>query len=222
VEGANIDTRIEAPGDRWILWTSGPLRGPAVRFWAILASSLLAAWVLGRMADSPLRTIEWMLLAIGLTQIPLPAALVVVAWLFFLRWRGSGSFLRLPAWVHNLLQVFLVGLTAVTLVIFIWIVAEGLLGSPEMFISGNGSYRTMLRWHQARCDRLLPQPGCLSVSIWWYRFLMLLWALWLAASLIRWLVWAWRQFCSGSAFRKMLQRKPKDQEPPPIPTAPGS
>jgi hypothetical protein len=223
VESANIDTIIEVPDDRWVLWTSGPLRGPAVRFWAILLTSLLAAWVLGQMANSPLRTIEWMLLAIGLTQIPLPMALVVIGWLFFLRWRGSESFLRLPAWVHNLLQVFLIGLTTVTLVIFIAIVAAGLLGDPEMFISGNNSYQTMLKWHQARCDTLLPQPGCLSVSIWWYRFLMLVWALWLAASLIRWLLWAWKQFSTGACFRKMTKEKPKNPEvPPPVPSAPGS
>ena len=221
VESANIDTSIHVPDDRWVLWASGPLQGPAVRFWVILISSLLAACVLGRIADSPLHTIEWMLLAIGLTQIPLPVALVVIGWLFFLRWRGSESFRRLPAWAHNFLQVFLIGLTLASLGIFIAIVAAGLLGNPEMFISGNGSSRTVLNWYQARCDTLLPQPDCLSVSIWWYRFLMLVWALWLAASLIRWLRWAWQQFSSGACFRKGISKKDSESTtPPPIPTTP--
>ena len=92
-----------------------------------------------------------------------------------------------------------------------------------MFIRGNGSTRTMLLWHQARCEELLPQPGCLSVSIWWYRFLMLLWALWLATSLIRWLRWAWQQFSSGACFRKMLNPRSKGSSPPPLaPPAPGT
>jgi hypothetical protein len=215
VESANINTSIQVPDNRWVLWTDGPQRGPAVRFWGILLGSLLTAWVLGRLARSPLRSLEWMLLSIGLTQIPLPLALIVVGWLFFLAWRGSDSFLRLPPWVHNLLQIFLVFLTLGTLGIFIAIVYAGLLGNPEMFISGNSSIRTMLRWYEARCAGTLPQPACYSVSIWWYRLLMLLWALWLSAALIRWLRWGWLQFSTGACFR----RKPPSA-PPPLPSPP--
>jgi hypothetical protein len=215
VPSANIETFMRVPDDRWILWTHGPLRGPAVRFWSILASALIAAWVLGRISTSPLSSLEWMLLAIGLTQVPLPAALAVIGWLFFLAWRGRPSFLALPAWGFNLLQLFLIALTAVTLVIFVAVVAAGLLGSPEMFILGNGSQRTLLRWYQARSDLALPTPGCFAVSIWWYRILMLIWALWLAASLIRWLRWAWSQFSGGGYFRRMGK---KALTPPPMPT----
>ncbi len=215
VPSANIETSIRIPDDRWILWTLGPLRGPAVRFWSILACALIAAWVLGRISTSPLRSFEWMLLAIGLTQVPLPAALAVIGWLFFLAWRGRPSFLVLPAWGFNLLQLFLIALTAVTLVIFVGVVAAGLLGSPEMFVLGNGSHRTLLRWYQARSGVELPTPGCFAVSIWWYRILMLVWALWLATSLIRWLRWAWDQFSGGGYFRKMGR---KALTPPPLPT----
>src|SRR5690606_5656542 len=95
VESANVLTTIQVPDDRWVLWTSGPQRGPAVRFWVILISSLVAAAALGRLAASPLGILEWMLLVIGLTQVPLIAALIVVGWLFFLAWRGSESFQRL-------------------------------------------------------------------------------------------------------------------------------
>jgi hypothetical protein len=213
-ESANVNTVMRVPENRWILWTTGPLRGPAVRFWSILVCALVAGWILGRLWLSPLRSLEWTLLAIGLTQIPLPAALVVVGWLFFLVSRGRASFLALPSWCFNLLQLALIILTAVTLGIFLSVVAEGLLGNPEMFIVGNGSDRTILRWYQARSDTLLPRPVCISVSIWWYRFLMLTWALWLAASLIRWLHWAWQQFGRGGFFRRMGR---KALTPPPVP-----
>ena len=212
MESANITTTIQVTADRWVLWARGPLRGPAVRFWGILLASLLTAWVLGRLAHSPLRPLEWMLLAIGLTQIPLYLALVVVGWLFLLVWRGSAAFQRLHPWGHNLMQLSLIFLTMVVLGICIAIVAEGLLGHPEMFIRGNDSSRLLLRWYEARCDASLPQPLCFSVSIWWYRLLMLLWALWLAAALIRWLLWGWHQFSTGACFR----RKPA-KAPPPLP-----
>ena len=214
VQSANINIVVRVPDNRWILWVDGPQRGPAVRFWSILVCALLAAWVLGRISLSPLRSFEWMLLAIGLTQVPLPAALAVIGWLFFLAWRGRASFLRLPPWGYNLLQIFLIVLTAAALIIFVVVVAQGLLGNPEMFIVGNGSSRTLLRWYQARSDFILPRPGCLSVSIWWYRLLMLAWALWLAASLIRWLRWAWNQFSGGGCFRRMGT---KALTPPPVP-----
>lgn len=219
VECANLTTTMQGFEDRWVLWAQGPLRGPAVRFWGVLLGSLLIAWVLGRMTHSPLRSLEWMLLAIGLTQIPLALALVVVGWLFILVWRGGGAFLRWPPWVRNLLQVSLVFLTLVVLGIFVAIVAAGLLGSPEMFISGNASSRTLLRWYEARCAGALPQPLCYSISIWWYRLLMLLWALWLAAALIRWLLWGWQQFSAGGCLhRKPPAAPPADPlAPPPLP-----
>jgi hypothetical protein len=101
----------------------------------------------------------------------------------------------------NLLQVMTVLWTMVVLGIFLWIVAEGLLGSPEMFILGNGSSSGFLSWLLDRTGELLPQPGYFSVSIWFYRLAMLLWALWLAASLLRWLTWAWTKFTDGGVFR---------------------
>lgn len=202
VESANIKTLIEVPENRWTLWTYGPQQGPAVRFWGILVCSLLAAWALGRTALSPLRTVEWMLLSIGLTQIPLPAAFVVVGWFFLLAWRGQPAFLELPRRTFNALQIGLILLTPITLGILITVVGEGLLGNPDMFILGNDSTRVLLKWYQARCGTLLPEPGAFTVSIWWYRFFMLAWALWLASSLIRWLRWGWTQYSAGGCFRK--------------------
>jgi len=214
VGSANINTTLNVPESRWVLAAGGPLRGPAVRFWVVLACSLLAAGMLGRLAASPLRTVEWALLGIGLTQVPLPAALVVVAWLFFLSWRGHDSFLRLPAWGFNLFQLLLIAATAAALAVFVAVVAEGLLGNPKMFIIGNGSTRSALRWYQARCGEVLPQPGCVSVSIWWFRLLMLDWALWLAASLLRWLRMAWTRFSTGGCFKAGSKKKPA--APPPL------
>ena len=215
VGSANIDTVITVPEDRWVLWTSGPQRGPAVRFWGILACSLIAAVALGRVPHAPLPTWEWMLLAIGLTQVPLPAAMIVVGWLFLLAWRGLPSFQALHNLSYNGSQVLLMGLTAVTLGILIVAVGEGLLGSPEMFITGNGSTRTALRWYLDRSGPLLPIPANYSVSIWWYRFLMLVWALWLAAALIQWLRLGWQHFSAGGCFRPW--RTVRATQPPIVP-----
>ena len=201
-ESANVETVVNVPNDRWVLWAYGPQQGPAVRFWGILICSLLAGWALGRTAHSPLRAVEWMLLALGLTQVPLPAALIVIGWFYFLAWRGRESF---PPSRHSafiFLQVCLLGVTAIALGVLVTVVGEGLLGNPDMFILGNGSSPWSLIWYQARSGALLPEPGCFSVSVWWFRLFMLLWALWLASSLIRWLQWGWAQFSKGGCFRR--------------------
>lgn len=225
VESANVDTVLHVAEDRWVLWTAGPRRGPAVRFWGILACSLLAAAALGQIPLTPLRRVEWMLLAIGLTQVPLPAALVVVGWLFFLAWRGRPAFAQLGAALHNVLQVLLVGLTAAALGVLVFAVGEGLLGDPEMFIAGNGSYRTELRWFLDRSATTLPTPSVVSVSIWWYRFLMLLWALWLALALIRWLRLGWAHFSSNGILKRRdpaapVKTSPKEAASPAQPAVP--
>jgi hypothetical protein len=223
VESANIQSTIEVPDDRWVLWASGPQRGPAVRFWGILVFSLLAAMALGRLARSPLRSAEWMLLVIGLTQVSLVAGLTVVGWLFFVAWRGSDGFQRLPGrFSYNFLQIVLIVLTTAALGILVTAVSEGLLGRPEMFIAGNESTHGSLRWFQPRSDGALPQCECLTVSIWWYRLLMLLWALWLAMALIRWLQIAWKNFGAGGYFhRKPRVEKAPTASPPPMPRAKG-
>ena len=66
------------PENRWVLWANGPLRGPAVRFWTVLVSAVLVALALGSLSLSPLRRIEWILLALGLTQIHVSAALLAL------------------------------------------------------------------------------------------------------------------------------------------------
>ncbi len=218
VESANATTIITIPPSRLTLWAGGPQVGPAVRFWGILLCSLIGAVILGRLPRSPLRTFEWMLLFVGLTQVPLVPGLIVIGWLFFMTWRGQESFQRLKPNEHNALQVLLAFATALALGTILLAVREGLLGIPEMFITGNGSRQTVLRWYQARCDTILPQPWLLSISIWWYRFFMLAWALWLGAALIRWLRGGWDNFSSGGIFRKPPPTpKPDPTTPPPLP-----
>ena len=203
VESANIQSSLGVGEDRWVLWASGPRRGPAVRFWVILLTSLLTALALGRIPKSPLRSLQWMLLMIGLTQVPLWAAFTVIGWFFLLQWRGLERFQTLPWLGYNASQLGLVALTATALGILLFAVSAGLLGNPKMFILGNGSTSTLLRWFQARSEGTsLPMCSCVSVSIWWYRFAMLLWALWLAISVLGWLGSAWKSFASGGFFRQ--------------------
>jgi hypothetical protein len=49
----------------------------------------------------------------------------------------------------------------------------------------------------------------LSVPLFVYRSLMLLWALWLAWSLLKWLRWAWQCFSMGGLWHPINWRRKK-------------
>lgn len=219
VEAANITTAIRMPDSRWILRTEGPQRGPAVRFWTILAVAILAAWILGRLRLSPIGGVEWMLLALGLTQVHFVPALVVVAWFFLLAWRGKLHRDDVSGFLFNVLQLFVLLVSAISLGVLVFAVGEGLLGDPEMFIRGNGSSRRLLNWFQPTAAAELPPASVLSVSVWFYRLLMLAWALWLASAMLRWLKWGWNQFSHEGCWKRMWKKK--EQAPPALPGGQG-
>lgn len=201
----NAATRIELGQDRWVLWARGPTLGPAVLFWSLIPLILVAALALARLPLSPAGAWQWGLLLLGLTQAPAAGAVLVVAWLLALAWRGAkGQGLNDRAF--NLVQLGLVLLSFQALGALAAAIAEGLLGQPEMQIAGNGSGRasgvTQLLWYQDRATETLPQPGVISVPLWVYRLLMLAWALWLANSLLNWLRWGWGCFSAGGLWRK--------------------
>jgi hypothetical protein len=135
-------------------------------------------------------------------------AVLVVAWLLALAWRGAKG-QELSDLAFNLAQIGLVLLSLQALSALAAAVAEGLLGQPAMQIAGNGSGTgsgvTQLIWYQDRGGETLPQPWVLSAPLWVYRLLMLAWALWLANSLLNWLRWGWRCFSAGGLWRKSLR-----------------
>ncbi|HMI93166.1 MAG TPA: hypothetical protein VK509_17465, partial [Polyangiales bacterium] len=125
---SNASLTVNVPQDRWLLWASGPDWGPAILFWGYLVLVVLLAFALGRVASSPLRTYQWILLGLGLTQIPAPAALCVVGWFFALAYRERMR--DASRLVHNLVQIALVGLSLAALGCLYGAVHQGLLLEP--------------------------------------------------------------------------------------------
>ena len=140
-------------------------------------------------------TVQWLLLVIGLTQINVLLALIVIAWLFVLALRERVGE-NLTPFAFNGLQVMLALLTVLALGLLFSAIENGLLGQPDMQVAGNGSSGHQLQWFQDRVSAAHPQAWVLSVSLWFYRGLMLAWALWLAFALLDWLRWGWQAFSS--------------------------
>ena len=209
VEAVNADIALRMPDQRWILFAKGPVLGPAVLFWSYVILVVLIALGLGKIPITPLRTRHWLLLALGLTQVPAPVAVLVVAWLLALGYRCRE---KVPdnAWVFNLTQLILGAMTLAALAGLYAAIEHGLLGIPDMQIAGNHSTRLQLNWTQDRIAGILPTPWVLSLPLWIYRLLMLAWSLWLAFSLVAWLGWGWGCFSRERLWKPLqLRRKTK-------------
>ena len=104
-------------------------------------------------------------------------------------------------WRYDLVQLALVGLAVFSLTSLYAAVHVGLLFSPDTLVSGNGSSAEVLRWYADRSEGALPQPWVISLPVWAWRAAVLVWALWLARSLWRWMPWAWRTMSSEGWWR---------------------
>jgi len=215
-QAVNADVTFQMPGNRWILLTKGPRLGPAVLFWSYLIVIIIAAIALGRVTWTPLKTLQWILLGLGLTQVHPLVAIMIVGWLLALGLREKYHFPE--GWFSfNASQVILVAWTIAALIGLYVAIQKGLLGIPNMQISGNGSSDFYLHWTQDRVGAFMPTPWVFSLPLFVFRILMLLWALWLAYSLLKWLRWGWNCFGEGGLWRKIRRVRTEKNEPPSLP-----
>jgi len=230
---ANIELTTQLPGNRWLLLTSGPTVGPAVLYWGELVVMAVVALLLARSRRTQLKFHHWLLLGIGFSTTSWVPLLVVVAWLFAMSWRARDQMPENRS-LYNLVQVGLVILTAAAVVCLLVGIGTGMMAEPDMQVVGNESSSRVLQWFTDRSQDALPQATIITVPMWIYKVLMLLWALWLAIAALRWLrdaAAAWTQggyWADWGALgdnekrlRAMLheevQRSAQGAGPPPVP-----
>ena len=190
---SNVTSAMTIPSNRWLMFTTGPSLGPAVLYWPELIALILASLILGRLRTTPLRTHDWLLLGFGFSTSFWLAFAVVAVWLIVHGTRKSwGANISEPVY-----RVSQIGFGALTLAAFAAIVAgigAGLLGNPDMSVTGFASVGNELRWFADQTGNAIPEATAYSVPLWAYKVLILAWALWLSFALIRWLPWVWHCF----------------------------
>ena len=161
---------------------------------------IVFALILGRVELTPLRARHWLLLGLGFSTFSWPVLGMIVAWLLITgaraTWTGVTAW-----WRFNLLQVMVAGATIVALIAIVSSLPIGLLGTPDMHVTGNGSYGNSLKWFADSSQSVLPTASAWTLPLWVYKTLILGWALWLSFALIRWLPWVWRCFSSEGYWR---------------------
>ncbi|WP_143269435.1 hypothetical protein [Mangrovitalea sediminis] len=204
----NLNSRVQLPAGRWLLWAGGAGVGPAVLYWGILPVLIVLALVLGRHSGNPLGVGSWLLLGVGLSFASPWTALALMAWFYALGWRSRHPDLQ-PYWQFNLRQVALVLLTLVAFWGLFGGISQGLLGHPDMWVSGNGSRAELLRWYLDRAvTQESPQWEVVTLPLWVYRGFMLIWSLWLAVKAVGWLRWGWQILVLSGGWRHRPKKQP--------------
>jgi len=198
---SNISVTLRLPADRWVLLAGGRGVGPAVLYWGELLVFITLAVLLARSGRTPLKMHEWLLLGFGLSTFSWSVLLLFAAWLFAIRWRERFDTAALSDTRFKLMQVALIGLSVVAVLSVVAAIPNGLLATPDMRIAGSAQSAGLLSWFNDLASGPLPTPWVLSLSLWWYKLAMLLWALWLAFALVRWVPLVWRGLSVGGFWR---------------------
>lgn len=200
--GVNDGLQLNVPQDRIVLAVGGPLIGPAVLIWGALVVALALAWFAPRGVPRLMGRPAWVLLVLGVAPVSLWALAVLAGWFGVLearrRWTGPAG--QGPRALRIAVQLLLVLWTLFAIGALLDVLRTGLLGYPDLLVAGPGSNVYLLSWMNDRFSEHTAGAWVLSAPVWLYRALMLAWALWLAASLLRWVAWAWRCFSEGGAW----------------------
>ena len=211
IKSVNTAITVTMPRDRWILLCGGPYVGPAILFWGVVFVIILISIGLGRSTLTPLRFHHWLLLSLGLTQASILIAVPVICWFLALGYRQKIA-KDLSKVLFNLFQILIIILTIAACNSLFTGIEQGLLGYPDMQISGNGSRNYTLNWYQDLSNETLPQAWVFSLPLTVYRVAILLWALWIAFAFMRWLRWAWECFSTDGLWRKIEIKQIKSRK----------
>lgn len=211
----NIDINVNQTHNLWILALGGPDMGPAVLFWGNLIAMLILAqclpWVSKRCHFSlPIHRWGWSLLFAGFCTVHPLVNLMFLAWFFTCAWRAQHSHWNRK--LFNLRQCFIVLLSFGVALIMLGAIPYSLLGKPNMMIEPSS---WQLNWYLDRGNTELPKAWILAYPLQTYRLIMLLWSLWLAFSLIKWMTWGWQSFSKDGRWSVSSKDGRSPSEPKP-------
>ncbi len=196
----NINLGLNIPKDRWVLALGGAGYGPASLYWLGAAAAIVLAIILGKMSTTKLRTVEWLILLLGLSLVtPLLGLWVVIAlvvWSLYSKW-----IVQVPKPWHRVVQILLGLLFVLAIVILLQGMLHALRDMPNMHIIPSALTSPLSAdyvWLQDFSAKIWPRAWIISVPLWVYRGAMLLWSLWVVLTVLR-LVLASSSFLSRTA-----------------------
>jgi len=189
----NSIVELKMNHSRWILFASGSLFSPAVLIWGVMLSILILALILSKTLGSPPTTLDWAILGLGISTISSWGLVPIIIWIILLKLKAYQDD-ELRGTLRNFVQVGIIVFAILSLISIIASISIGLLSNPEMLIRGNGSSSYDLIWYRDFIDGLIFKPTLISLSLWYYKIIMLFWSLWVSFKLIAWIESGWKIF----------------------------
>ena len=211
---SNITTQVNVSNQRWILWAKGPLLGPAILYWGELLAFIFIALLLARVKFSPLSTVQWLILGLGLSLNNWGILVLIALWFASItasQYRPKET----KQTLFNLSQLFLYAFSVVAIISLLAVVPISLLSSPSMGIEGYQSYGNTLTWFADKAEGKLPSVTILSISMWFYKTIMLVWVIWLSTSILSWIKWTWKIIGIHGYWQSSPAEKSKAEKPEP-------
>lgn len=183
----NINLGLNIPADRWVLALGGAGYGPAILYWIWAIGAIVLAVALGKMTHTQLSISQWCLLLLGLSLLtPFLGLWVVVALVLCSLY--DPFIKKVPKKLQRLVQVILGILIMIAIVILVQALILALRATPDMHIipsSLGAQLHADYVWLQDFSMDYWPRAFVVSVPLWIYRGLMLLWALWVVFTVMQ-------------------------------------
>jgi hypothetical protein len=214
---SNITIDYRLAGDRWPLYLSGPAIGPAMLFWGVFCVIVIGAFILAALSSRlgmvmPIGLTGWLLLGIGLSTINSYGVLIVAILFFMLAYRGVMDTSALTRFRFNVWQSIIAAWIVISVVCLVSAIPMGLLSTPNMIVTGNGSGSHFYSFFQDRSvATLFPEATVISVPMFAYRVAMLVWSLWLANRLMAWASWGWKSYSQQETWRPGIPKVKKSK-----------
>ena len=212
---SNITTKIKVSTQSWLLWTKGPVLGPAILYWGELLAFVLIALLVSRVKFSPLNTVNWLILGLGLSLNNWGILVLIALWFSALT-ASQHRPQNMSRLSFNASQLLLYVLSCLAIISLISVVPLSLLSAPSMGIEGYQSYGNNLTWFADKSEGLLPTVSILSISIWFYKAIMLMWVIWLSTSLLAWIKWAWKIIGTHGYWKSLPSKTHKAEKTQPL------
>lgn len=182
----NIDQKINIPRSRWVLYGNSKGIGPAFLYWGEFLFFTILAFFLARLPYSMLKFWQWLVLGYAFGTVSWFAFGFIAMWLFYIGWKKQQP-MDNKSFKNISLQWFTLFFSITAIMVFIGSVAFGLFSYPQMGIAGMRSSASNLNWFIDSYQNSIPNITIISVPIWWYKALMLIWSIWVSFSLLNWL-----------------------------------
>ncbi len=201
----NIEQKINF--SRWIFYAKGPLKGSVVMFWSMLPIWFVFSIMLGYFKIYPMKSWQWFLLFLGLSQVNFVINFVIISWFIFMGLRDKYSD---KIKYKNLVQCLLAFLTIMFVVCLFVSIKSGLLGSPNMMIRGGG-FNDNLFWYADASEGVIPEIMIISFSQMIYKAVMLLWSMWIALSFVKWIKWGINSYAKDGIWKAKDEKTEKSE-----------